>query len=762
MQEVKDLSTEEKLRKSYDIKATNIILPGLSVDIYTLVNYHKIAREIYNRVKELMEGTKLTKQERESKLYDDFDKFTSEKGESIHSYYLRYDIQNGVDPLALLANTYNSPPSYNTQRSQYNPQPSELHPYQPMIPSHQQQSYEPPVVQQKSPATSTQLDYGFIVPSLLPTNDPIASLNEDMMFLRRKSQGYGVSTGKSKAIGTGVINTIRVLKANPPRVIRCYNCNGEGYIAKQCTANKRLKTTSIFKAEHVDAFDSDCDEAPMASAIFMVRLSPTGLVYGDDASTTYDSDVLFEIEMDPNTSIGRLCLGENNQGSMAEGIENKEQTEEEGERYLTPCYVGGLHAYDGEINLKYEKNLISNEFTVKLCLECKEKYREKLVKRELLVSLKGEFYFVKFIINPKEDDVEPSMILGRSFMRLTKGIADFGNGIITIHPNSIHSWTTLKKPKSLRMIGIICLIIDFGDIPKMDEAGLPPFIYKMGKSKRNKKRSLENFQLCYSDVGPSLSNRKPLTQEEATREALAIDICKRFSILKEERPVIETMAYSDKYKKILDGIVMDKIKLDGEIKKEEEEAIKHVKGEALKEKEDPEAFVIPIRMEAKIDLNVLADTGSDINVMPYRIYAKLGREEVKKVNRGITLLNHSKAEPMGVIKDVLCQVGVTTIIVKFLILDMPIDRDAPILVGRGFLYTRGSILNTRDMITSTFDGVCHQTFRAAKTSLNTKESDSDDEEDYGIQRNSFGAPMYGPKPANYLNCNDPMDRALAL
>ncbi|GJR15926.1 hypothetical protein Tco_0798578 [Tanacetum coccineum] len=32
----------------------------------------------------------MTKQERESMLYDEFDKFTSEPGESIHSYYLRY------------------------------------------------------------------------------------------------------------------------------------------------------------------------------------------------------------------------------------------------------------------------------------------------------------------------------------------------------------------------------------------------------------------------------------------------------------------------------------------------------------------------------------------------------------------------------------------------------------------------------------------------------------------------------------------------
>ncbi|GJY60432.1 hypothetical protein Tco_0461089 [Tanacetum coccineum] len=298
---------------------------------------------------------------------------------------------------------------------------------------------------------------------------------------------------------------------------------------------------------------------------------------------------------EPNTSIDRLCLGENIQGSAAEGIENKEQweghefqdttssgqekeakvftfyrMEEEGERYFTPCYVGGLHAYDGEINLKYEKNLISNEFAVKLCLEYEEKNGEKLVKRELLVSLKGEFYFVKFIVNPEEDDVEPNVILGRSFMRLAKGIAYFGNGVITIHPELDPFLENFEDTKKFENDWDHLLDIDFGNIPEINKAGLPPFVYKMGKIKRNKKRAIKNFQLYYSDVGPLLSNGKPLTQEEAAREALAIDICKRVSILEEERPMIETMSYSDKYKKILDGIVMDKIKLDGEIKKEEE------------------------------------------------------------------------------------------------------------------------------------------------------------------------------------------------
>ncbi|GKD83929.1 hypothetical protein Tco_1350768 [Tanacetum coccineum] len=89
-QELKDLTPEEKFRKSCDIKATNIILLGLPVDIYIVVNDHKTTKDIWDRVKELIEHTELTKQERESKLYDDFYRFTSEKGESIHSCYLRY------------------------------------------------------------------------------------------------------------------------------------------------------------------------------------------------------------------------------------------------------------------------------------------------------------------------------------------------------------------------------------------------------------------------------------------------------------------------------------------------------------------------------------------------------------------------------------------------------------------------------------------------------------------------------------------------
>ncbi|GJW79523.1 hypothetical protein Tco_0143498, partial [Tanacetum coccineum] len=68
--EYTELTPAETIQADCDIKAINIILQGLPTEIYAL----------------------LTKQERECKLYDEFDKFTYKKGESLHEYYLRFTL----------------------------------------------------------------------------------------------------------------------------------------------------------------------------------------------------------------------------------------------------------------------------------------------------------------------------------------------------------------------------------------------------------------------------------------------------------------------------------------------------------------------------------------------------------------------------------------------------------------------------------------------------------------------------------------------
>ncbi|GKB36998.1 retrovirus-related pol polyprotein from transposon TNT 1-94 [Tanacetum coccineum] len=92
LKEYTELTPAEAIQADCDIKAINIILQGLPTEIYALVSQHRVAKDLWEKIKLLMQGTLLTKQERECKLYDEFDKFTYKKGESLHEYYLRFTL----------------------------------------------------------------------------------------------------------------------------------------------------------------------------------------------------------------------------------------------------------------------------------------------------------------------------------------------------------------------------------------------------------------------------------------------------------------------------------------------------------------------------------------------------------------------------------------------------------------------------------------------------------------------------------------------
>nr|GEU45295.1 hypothetical protein [Tanacetum cinerariifolium] len=61
-----ELSSTEAIQADCDVKDTNIILQGLPPEVYALVSTHKVAKELWERIQMLMQGTSLTKQERES------------------------------------------------------------------------------------------------------------------------------------------------------------------------------------------------------------------------------------------------------------------------------------------------------------------------------------------------------------------------------------------------------------------------------------------------------------------------------------------------------------------------------------------------------------------------------------------------------------------------------------------------------------------------------------------------------------------------
>ncbi|GKD97669.1 hypothetical protein Tco_1381566, partial [Tanacetum coccineum] len=159
--------------------------------------------------------------------------------------------------------------------------------------------------------------------------------------------------------------------------------------------------------------------------------------------------------MDPNTSTGRIFLSEENHISLNDGVESNGEWD-------APKYND-------------TSTLISNEFAVKLCLEHEVKNGDKVIKKELIVAQKGEIYFVKFIINPEGDDIELGVMLGRSLLRLTKGIADFRNRIITILPElDPFLDNSDKSDDSGDDLVDILEGIDLGDIPKIEGIDEPP------------------------------------------------------------------------------------------------------------------------------------------------------------------------------------------------------------------------------------------------------------------------------------------------
>nr|GEZ34499.1 hypothetical protein [Tanacetum cinerariifolium] len=85
-----ELTETDIKRMDVDNQAIQTILLGLPEDVYAAVDSYETAKEIWERVRQMMKGSDIEEQEKKAKLFNEWEKFTSTDGESIESYYHRF------------------------------------------------------------------------------------------------------------------------------------------------------------------------------------------------------------------------------------------------------------------------------------------------------------------------------------------------------------------------------------------------------------------------------------------------------------------------------------------------------------------------------------------------------------------------------------------------------------------------------------------------------------------------------------------------
>ncbi|GJY71168.1 retrovirus-related pol polyprotein from transposon TNT 1-94 [Tanacetum coccineum] len=362
-----EFNEEENKLEMADTQAEIILSQGLPRHIFNILNQTSTAKEIWDNVELLMQGSGRTLQQRKEDLFDEYERFRAIGNESIHDYFVRFHkLVNDMKITQLNIPTHqmntkfvNNLPAYwgkyvtnvkqnmDISTTSYVQIYTHLKAYEPhakktLKKQEQSESIVDPLAYVAhttsapalpSPSTSSsQPTAQSSNDALMATMTQIANLLSGFQkqFPPTNNQLRTSSNSKTHAtVHDGQIVTEPVQRKAPGNVgntgargkkVICYNCRGEGHVARQCKEPKRAKdsqyfkdkmllmeakekgatldaeaeafladvectapydqplamtTTNIFEVNHEDAYDSDVDESPNAAAAFMANLSST-------------------------------------------------------------------------------------------------------------------------------------------------------------------------------------------------------------------------------------------------------------------------------------------------------------------------------------------------------------------------------------------------------------------------------------------------------------------------------------------------------
>ncbi|GKD46845.1 integrase, catalytic region, zinc finger, CCHC-type containing protein [Tanacetum coccineum] len=208
----------------------------------------------------------------------------------LHANEVRIMRERNQDPLALVVNHQMTPSYFNTYQLHQDacPQPQSIPQIEYIISTVNQQTHL---------VKFPHIDSGLAVPVFKQGDDPIDGINKMMSFM-------------STIVSSCFPNTTNQLKnsSNPRQQVnkelwKCFNCQWEGHMARQCPKPKRKRDATWFKdkfflveaqgsayqADDLDAYDSDFDDFSTAKAVLMANLS------------SYGSDVLSRVPHSENT-----------------------------------------------------------------------------------------------------------------------------------------------------------------------------------------------------------------------------------------------------------------------------------------------------------------------------------------------------------------------------------------------------------------------------------------------------------------------------